>query len=51
MSDRQKGEKHGKELTSETRIEGVGTVREYGKLDVQKLVKRLLESTTITKGK
>lgn len=38
----------GKKLTSETTIEGVGTVKVYGELNVEKLVKRLLRSKYIT---
>lgn len=37
----------GKELTGESRIEGVGVVQEYGELDLEKLVKRLLKSKYI----
>lgn len=39
-----------KELTSTTTIEGVGTIEEYGELNLEKLVKRLLKSEAITGG-
>jgi hypothetical protein len=35
-------------MTNEIRIEGVGIVREYGELDLEKLIKRLLQSKGIT---
>lgn len=38
----------GKEVTRESEKEGIGKVREWGKLDVEKLMKRLLESRYIT---
>ena len=37
-----------KKLTSTTTIEGVGTIEEYGELDFEKLVKRLLKSEAMT---
>ena len=37
-----------KKLTSITVVEGVGTIEEYGELDLEKLVKRLLKSEAIT---
>lgn len=33
----------GQPLTNEIRIEGVGVVREYGELNLEKLIKRLLQ--------
>ncbi|WP_176550861.1 hypothetical protein [Bacillus sp. AFS033286] len=38
----------GKELTHEETIEGVGTVKVYGSLDLEKLIQRLLQSKHIT---
>jgi hypothetical protein len=37
-----------KKLTNTFTIEGVGTIEEYGELDLEKLVKRLLKSAAIT---
>ncbi len=37
-----------KKLTNKITIEGVGTIEEYGELDLEKLVKRLLKSAAIT---
>ncbi|WP_243355982.1 hypothetical protein [Bacillus litorisediminis] len=37
-----------KPMSKESYIEGKGTVREYGELDLEKLVKRLLQSKYIT---
>jgi hypothetical protein len=34
-------------LTRETRVEGVGVVRVYGELDLERLIKRLLKSKSI----
>lgn len=34
-----------KRLTNEVKIEGVGTAKTYGELNVEKLVKRLLRSS------
>ena len=34
----------------EKRIEGVGTIKVYGTLNMDKLITRLLESESITKG-
>lgn len=36
-----------RKLTRETRVEGVGVVRVYGELDLEKLIKRLLKSKSI----
>ncbi|WP_156774260.1 hypothetical protein [Fictibacillus arsenicus] len=36
-----------KNLTSETKVEGIGTVKTYGELNVRKLVERLLKSKYI----
>lgn len=36
-----------RKMTKEIKIEGVGIAREYGKLNLEKLVKRLLESEAI----
>lgn len=38
----------GKTVTKESQKEGIGKVREWGRLDVDRLVKRLLESRYIT---
>lgn len=38
----------GKEKTSEVKVEGIGKVSTYGSLNVEKLVKRLLQSKYIT---
>jgi hypothetical protein len=38
----------GKELNGELYIEGKGMVREYGKLNLEHLIKRLLQSKHIT---
>ncbi|MFJ8264184.1 hypothetical protein ACIQ4I_19930 [Rummeliibacillus sp. NPDC094406] len=38
----------GKKITRESEKEGVGKVREWGKLDIEQLIKRLLESKYIT---
>jgi hypothetical protein len=35
----------GKNLTSETKLEGIGTVKAYGELNLEKLVDRLLKSS------
>lgn len=35
-------------LTNEIRIDGVGVVKEYGELNLEKLIKRLLQSKGIT---
>jgi hypothetical protein len=43
-----KSVKNGKPLTFEKRIEGVGTVRLYGKWNAEKLINRLLECESIT---
>jgi hypothetical protein len=37
-----------KTLTNEIYIEGIGKVREYGELDLERLVKRLLKCKGIT---
>lgn len=39
-----------KKLTNITIVEGVGIIEEYGELDLEKLVKRLLKSEAITGG-
>lgn len=39
-----------RKLTKEIKIEGLGIVREYGELDLEKLVKRLLQSEAIKGG-
>lgn len=36
------------EPTETIHIEGVGTVKVYGKLDMEKFIKRMLESKAIT---
>ena len=36
-----------KNLTSETKLEGIGTVRVYGELNLEKLVDRLLKSSLV----
>jgi hypothetical protein len=38
----------GKKLNSETYIEGVGMIREFGTLNMESLIKRLLQSKYIT---
>lgn len=35
-------------LTNKIKIDGIGTVEEYGELNFEKLVKRLLKSESIT---
>jgi hypothetical protein len=37
----------GRKLTRETRVEGVGVVRIYGELDLERLIKHLLKSKSI----
>ena len=39
--------REGKELTAEFTVEGVGTVKVYGSLDFEGLVKRLLQTKYI----
>ena len=41
----------GQKLTQVIVLKGIGTALEYGKLDLEKLVKRLLKSEAITGGK
>ncbi len=40
-----RSERMEKRLTNEVKIEGVGTAKTYGELNVEKLVKRLLRSS------
>jgi hypothetical protein len=35
---------HGKELTNEITINGLGTVRTYGELNLEKMIERLLQT-------
>jgi hypothetical protein len=37
----------GKKLTYEGKVEGVGTIKVYGELDMEKLIKMLLETKYI----
>jgi hypothetical protein len=39
-----------RKLTKEIKVEGIGTAKEYGELDLEKLVKRLLQSDAIKGG-
>ncbi|WP_282141257.1 hypothetical protein [Cytobacillus oceanisediminis] len=39
----------GKEITSIKTVKGVGTIRSYGELVIEKLVKRLLETDYLSK--
>jgi hypothetical protein len=48
MNDAQKERFKDRKLTKEKHIEGVGTIREYGELNIERLVKRLLKSKSIT---